>query len=248
MAQYYLPSPVAAQKYRGRRLYTGDADDAACTAIAACDPEGPLTVYVQPRRLTAAELLCAPHHRWFTNYCHVVFRRYVSKMLYLPKRKGFLACGRVYSGTLRAGQQVLVLPPAPSLARDDDDAPASEAEAKGAESAADASAPAAAGAAPVPSSQASPQRASHAHEKPPLFGHAHHHHEAGHAHARLPRDQRVYPATVQRVVALFGPKQQELSVPVPAGNIIGLVGVDKHLLKAGTVTDNRATWPMKVMR
>merc|ERR1712224_1105157 len=41
-----LPSPIAAQKYRVENLYEGPMDDAAANAIKACDPAGPLMMYV----------------------------------------------------------------------------------------------------------------------------------------------------------------------------------------------------------
>jgi elongation factor 2 len=46
MIVIHLPSPVTAQKYRAELLYEGPPDDAACTAIKACDPTGPLMMYV----------------------------------------------------------------------------------------------------------------------------------------------------------------------------------------------------------
>jgi len=46
MIVIHLPSPVTAQKYRAELLYEGPPDDAACTAIKACDPNGPLMMYV----------------------------------------------------------------------------------------------------------------------------------------------------------------------------------------------------------
>jgi len=42
----HLPSPAKAQKYRCDVLYEGPTDDEAATAIKACDPEGPLMMYV----------------------------------------------------------------------------------------------------------------------------------------------------------------------------------------------------------
>merc|ERR1711920_72471 len=41
-----LPSPRAAQKYRVENLYEGPMDDEAAKAIRACDPKGPLMMYV----------------------------------------------------------------------------------------------------------------------------------------------------------------------------------------------------------
>merc|ERR1712136_538803 len=41
-----LPSPRAAQKYRVENLYEGPMDDTAANAIRACDPAGPLMMYV----------------------------------------------------------------------------------------------------------------------------------------------------------------------------------------------------------
>merc|ERR1712232_1378692 len=41
-----LPSPQVAQKYRVENLYEGPMDDAAASAIRACDKSGPLMMYV----------------------------------------------------------------------------------------------------------------------------------------------------------------------------------------------------------
>jgi len=46
MIVIHLPSPVTAQKYRAAALYEGPQDDAACVAMAACDPTGPLMMYI----------------------------------------------------------------------------------------------------------------------------------------------------------------------------------------------------------
>merc|ERR1712087_469573 len=46
MIVIHLPSPVTARKYRAELLYEGPPDDAACTAIKACDSDGPLMMYV----------------------------------------------------------------------------------------------------------------------------------------------------------------------------------------------------------
>jgi len=41
-----LPSPVVAQKYRVDNLYEGPMDDEAAKGIQACDPNGPLMMYI----------------------------------------------------------------------------------------------------------------------------------------------------------------------------------------------------------
>merc|ERR1712070_1101702 len=41
-----LPSPVQAQKYRTENLYEGPMDDTAAKAMKACDPAGPLMMYI----------------------------------------------------------------------------------------------------------------------------------------------------------------------------------------------------------
>jgi len=46
MICHHLPSPVVAQKYRVENLYSGPMDDDSAKAIAACDKDGPLMMYV----------------------------------------------------------------------------------------------------------------------------------------------------------------------------------------------------------
>jgi elongation factor 2 len=42
----HLPSPIASQQYRYKKLYTGDLEDKYATSIKNCDPEGPLMIYI----------------------------------------------------------------------------------------------------------------------------------------------------------------------------------------------------------
>ena len=42
----HLPSPRVAQKYRVKHLYEGPLTDEVGKAIAACDPNGPLCMFV----------------------------------------------------------------------------------------------------------------------------------------------------------------------------------------------------------
>jgi len=46
MIVIHLPSPLVAQRYRVETLYEGPMDDEVATAIRACDPNGPLMMYV----------------------------------------------------------------------------------------------------------------------------------------------------------------------------------------------------------
>ena len=46
MIAIHLPSPVTAQKYRMEMLYEGPHDDEAAVAVKACDPKGPLMMYI----------------------------------------------------------------------------------------------------------------------------------------------------------------------------------------------------------
>lgn len=46
MIAIHLPSPVTAQAYRMEMLYEGPHDDEAARAIKACNPDGPLMMYV----------------------------------------------------------------------------------------------------------------------------------------------------------------------------------------------------------
>ena len=41
-----LPSPRKAQAYRAAYLYEGPTDDEACKAIANCDKDGPVMVFI----------------------------------------------------------------------------------------------------------------------------------------------------------------------------------------------------------
>lgn len=46
MIAIHLPSPVTAQRYRMELLYEGPHDDEAAVAVKACDPKGPLMMYI----------------------------------------------------------------------------------------------------------------------------------------------------------------------------------------------------------
>lgn len=52
---------------------------------------------------------------------------------------------------------------------------------------------------------------------------------------------------VQRIVLMMGSRTEPID-DCPAGNIVGLVGIDQFLLKTGTLTTNEAAHNMKVMK
>jgi len=80
MMVLHLPSPAKAQRYRVENLYTGPMDDDTANSIRACNPKGPLVMYV-------------------------------SKMVPTSDKGRFYAFGRVFSGTIIAGQKVRILGP-----------------------------------------------------------------------------------------------------------------------------------------
>jgi elongation factor 2 len=81
MIVVHLPSPRAAQKYRVPTLYEGPLDDECAQGIAACDPNGPLMMYIS--KMVPAD---SSHSRFY----------------------GF---GRVFSGTVRTGMKARIMTP-----------------------------------------------------------------------------------------------------------------------------------------
>mmetsp|Transcript_26811 Transcript_26811/g.43084 ORF Transcript_26811/g.43084 Transcript_26811/m.43084 type:complete len:983 (+) Transcript_26811:424-3372(+) len=84
MIHQHVPSPLQAQKYRSEILYAGPQDDAASRAMRACDPEGPLMVYISKMLPAGGSSSSSSSSR-------------------------FLAFGRVFSGTMKSGEQVRIL-------------------------------------------------------------------------------------------------------------------------------------------
>ncbi|KAJ7070446.1 P-loop containing nucleoside triphosphate hydrolase protein [Mycena belliarum] len=145
MIVIHLPSAAAAQHYRVETLYEGPMDDESAVGIRACDPAGPLVLYV----------------------CKMV-----------PSDTGrFYAFGRVFSGTVRAGQSVRIQGPSyvPGAKHD------------------------------------------------------------------------LFVTSIQRTVLMMG-RTIEALADCPAGNIVGLVGVDQFLLKSGTLTTSLTAHNMRVMK
>ncbi|KAF9908326.1 Elongation factor 2 [Lobosporangium transversale] len=146
MLVIHLPSPITAQKYRVENLYEGPMDDECAKGIAACDPTGPLMLYV-------------------------------SKMVPTSDKGRFYAFGRVFSGTVRAGLKVRIQGPnyTPGTKTD------------------------------------------------------------------------LFVKSIQRIVLMMG-RYVEPIEDCPAGNIVGLVGIDQFLLKSGTITTSDSAHNLKVMK
>jgi len=138
-----LPSPVEAQRYRIPSLYTGPLDSGPAQDMRACDPNGVLSVYI-------------------------------SKMIPIAKDPGrFIAFGRVFSGTVRRGQELRILGPG----------------------------------------------------------------EKGKAGLKK----------VQGIRMMMGAKERSLA-ECAAGNVVGLLGIDKALHKSGSLGDDETVFPFKTMK
>ncbi|KAG0223240.1 Elongation factor 2 [Mortierella sp. GBA43] len=146
MIVVHLPSPITAQRYRVANLYEGPQDDVCANAIRACDPNGPLMLYV-------------------------------SKMVPTSAKGRFYAFGRVFSGTVRSGVKVRIQGPDYQVGSKTD----------------------------------------------------------------------LYFKSIQRIVLMMG-RYVEAIDDCPAGNIVGLVGVDQFLVKSGTITTCETAHNLKVMK
>ncbi|CAN8103197.1 unnamed protein product [Discula destructiva] len=61
------------------------------------------------------------------------------------------------------------------------------------------------------------------------------------------RKEDLNEKAIQRVVLMMGGKVEAID-DIPAGNIVGLVGVDQFLLKSGTITTDKTAHNLKVMK
>ncbi|GAB5366795.1 hypothetical protein AAMO2058_001174300 [Amorphochlora amoebiformis] len=83
MIAVHLPSPVEAAEYRLPVVYSGPQDDECARAIKKCDPDGPLMLCISKMVPSAPEGSVGAMRFW--------------------------AFGRIFSGTLRPGDQVRIL-------------------------------------------------------------------------------------------------------------------------------------------
>jgi len=146
LAADQLPSPVEAQQYRVPNLYTGPMDTKQAADMMHCDPNGTLSMYI-------------------------------SKMIPIKKDPGrFIAFGRVFSGTIKRGQDLSIL---------------------GSDS-------------------------------------------VGGSNDGMKKRK------VQGIVMMMGSKVESLS-ECRAGNVCGVMGIDRYLTKSGTLSDSAQCFPFKSM-
>ncbi len=142
----HLPSPVVAQPYRTPLLYTGEMEDTAARGMMACDPEGPLMVYI-------------------------------SKMVPAGIGGQFYAFGRVFSGTVRMGEKVRIMG----------------------------------------------------------------------ANYKVGEKSDLFVKPIQRCGVMMTGQFENIS-EVPCGNTVAIVGIDKFLVKQGTLTNLEEAYPIKAMK
>lgn len=53
--------------------------------------------------------------------------------------------------------------------------------------------------------------------------------------------------SVTRTVLIMGSKTEPIA-NVPCGNTVGLQGIDKFMIKTGTITNNKDAFPIKAMK
>ncbi|KAJ2332041.1 translation elongation factor 2, partial [Coemansia sp. RSA 2681] len=141
-----LPSPAKAQSYRCGGLYEGPQDNKSAARIRACDPSGPLVLYVL-------------------------------RMVPASDKGRFYAFGHVFSGTVKTGQKVRIQGPNYTPGKHTD----------------------------------------------------------------------LFVTAMQSTVIMIGSSIESID-DCPAGNIVGLVGIDQYLLNSGTITTSETAHNMKAIK
>ncbi|KAJ2332756.1 translation elongation factor 2 [Coemansia sp. RSA 2681] len=142
----YLPLPAKAQSYRCSGLYEGPQDNKSAARIRACDPSGPLVLYVL-------------------------------RMVPASDKGRFYAFGRMFSRTVKSGQRVRIQSPNYTPGKHTD----------------------------------------------------------------------LFVTTTQSTVIMMGSSIESID-DCPAGNIVGLVGIDQYLLNSGTITTSETAHSIKAIK
>jgi len=113
MMVLHLPSPRAAQKYRSEYLYEGPKDDVCCLAMKACDPKGPLMMYVSKMVPTADKSRFFAFGRVFSGTIATGQKVRIMGANYLPGKKDDLYEKTIQRTVIMMGRTVEYIPDVP---------------------------------------------------------------------------------------------------------------------------------------
>jgi len=105
MIVLHLPSPLIAQKYRVENLYEGPMDDECATSIAACNPEGPLMMYVSKMVPTSDKGRFYAFGRVFSGRIATGQKVRIMGPNYLPGKKDDLCIKNIQRTVLMMGRK-----------------------------------------------------------------------------------------------------------------------------------------------
>ncbi|EFA75002.1 elongation factor 2 [Heterostelium album PN500] len=105
MIVMHLPSPIVAQKYRVINLYEGPLDDECAKAISACDPEGPLMMYVSKMVPTSDKGRFYAFGRVFSGVIRTGQKVRIMGPNYVPGKKEDLYCKSIQRTILMMGRK-----------------------------------------------------------------------------------------------------------------------------------------------
>merc|ERR1711865_1150513 len=108
-----LPSPVIAQKYRVENLYEGPMDDTAAKAMRACDPLGPLMMYVSKMVPTSDKGRFHAFGRVFSGTIATGMKVRIQGQHYKPGGKEDLNIKNIQRTVLMMGRSVEQIPDVP---------------------------------------------------------------------------------------------------------------------------------------
>jgi len=109
----HLPSPVVAQKYRVENLYGGPLDDECAKAVRACDPNGPLMLYVSKMVPTSEKGRFYAFGRVFSGTVATGQTVRIQDPDYVPGKKTGLFVKKVQRTVLMMGRYVEQVPDCP---------------------------------------------------------------------------------------------------------------------------------------
>jgi elongation factor 2 len=113
MMVIHLPSPKAAQVYRGEYLYEGPKDDPCGTAIRNCDPNGPVMMYVSKMVPTSDKSRFFAFGRVFSGTIATGMKVRIMGANYIPGKKDDLYEKSIQRTVLMMGRTTEYIPDVP---------------------------------------------------------------------------------------------------------------------------------------